>query len=60
MAFQLMVLIIVLSFSQKMSPEVVKSMVKAANVGGNVDRLLKHELYYRTKGKQGERLHKVS
>ncbi|WP_045498521.1 SslE/AcfD family lipoprotein zinc metalloprotease [Vibrio hyugaensis] len=40
----------------EMSPEVVDSMVKAANLGANIDRLLSHELYYRSKGEIGERL----
>ena len=39
-----------------MSPEIVDSMVKAANLGANIDALLAHELYYRTKGKKGTRL----
>lgn len=39
-----------------MSQEVVASMVKAANLGANVDKLLNHELYYRSKGKEGVRL----
>lgn len=32
------------------------SMVKAANLSANIDRLLSHELYYRSKGEIGERL----
>ncbi|EPP5334433.1 SslE/AcfD family lipoprotein zinc metalloprotease [Vibrio harveyi] len=40
----------------EMSPEVVDSMVKAANLGANIDRLFSHELYYRSKGEIGERL----
>ena len=39
-----------------MNPDVVNSMVKAANLGDNVDKLLSHELYFRTKGEQGTRL----
>ncbi|WP_028117599.1 SslE/AcfD family lipoprotein zinc metalloprotease [Ferrimonas senticii] len=42
-----------------MSNDVVDSMVKAANLGDNIDRLLNHELYFRTKGKTGARLSKV-
>ncbi|MGR5239080.1 SslE/AcfD family lipoprotein zinc metalloprotease [Vibrio alfacsensis] len=34
----------------------VSSMVKAANLGTNVQALADHELYYRTEGKQGTRL----
>ncbi len=37
----------------------VESMVKASNIGGNVQKLLDHEVYYRTKGKQGARLSTV-
>ncbi|WP_196333845.1 SslE/AcfD family lipoprotein zinc metalloprotease, partial [Vibrio harveyi] len=40
----------------EMNPEVVDSMVKAANLGANIDRLFSHELYYRSKGEIGERL----
>ena len=39
-----------------MSVEVVDSMVQAANLGANLDKLFAHELYYRTKGQQGKRL----
>ncbi|MFA0412762.1 SslE/AcfD family lipoprotein zinc metalloprotease [Vibrio renipiscarius] len=42
-----------------MSPDVVSSMVKAANLGGNFDKLLSHELYFRTEGEQGARLSKA-
>ena len=42
-----------------MSPDVVTSMVKAANLGSNFTALMAHELYYRTKGKQGTRLSTV-
>ncbi|AUW07510.1 DUF4092 domain-containing protein (plasmid) [Vibrio campbellii] len=38
------------------SQEVVESMVKAANVGQNVEKLMNHEIYYRTRGQQGSRL----
>lgn len=41
------------------SPDVVTSMVKAANLGDNFNALMEHELYYRTKGKQGTRLSTV-
>jgi len=34
----------------------VKGMVKAANLGDNVEKLLNHEVYYTTEGKQGTRL----
>lgn len=40
----------------EVSKDVVESMVKAANLGANFTALYKHELYYRTKGKQGSRL----
>ncbi|WP_363316462.1 SslE/AcfD family lipoprotein zinc metalloprotease [uncultured Photobacterium sp.] len=36
-----------------------KAMVKAADLGTNIERLYLHELYFRTKGKQGERLTSV-
>ncbi|QDF65360.1 DUF4092 domain-containing protein [Shewanella sp. SNU WT4] len=36
-----------------------KAMIKAANLGSNIERLYQHELYFRTKGKQGERLSSV-
>ncbi|MCG9780353.1 SslE/AcfD family lipoprotein zinc metalloprotease [Photobacterium damselae] len=39
-----------------MSPDVVDSMVQAANLGSNLDKLYSHELYYRTKGNDGKRL----
>ncbi len=39
-----------------MSPEVVEGMVKAANLGANIDKLFSHEVYYRSKGKEGVRL----
>ncbi|CEO39504.1 Accessory colonization factor AcfD [Photobacterium kishitanii] len=39
-----------------MNVEVVDSMVQAANLGANLDKLFAHELYYRTKGQQGKRL----
>jgi len=38
------------------SPAVIESMIKSANLGSNIKSLMKHELYYRTKGKQGVRL----
>ncbi|PSU33729.1 DUF4092 domain-containing protein [Photobacterium lutimaris] len=40
----------------EISPDVVASMVKAANLGGNIKLLADHEIYYRTKGSQGHRL----
>ncbi len=42
-----------------MSPEVVDTMVTAANLGSNIDQLLAHELYFRTKGTKGKRLAKA-
>lgn len=38
------------------SPEVVKSMIKAANIGTNIKAMFEHELYYRSRGTQGTRL----
>ncbi|OCH15802.1 SslE/AcfD family lipoprotein zinc metalloprotease [Aliivibrio sp. 1S128] len=43
----------------QMSQYIVESMVKAANLGDNFNALMEHELYYRTKGKQGTRLSTV-
>lgn len=43
----------------QMNQDVVESMVKAANLGDNFNALMEHELYYRTKGKQGTRLSTV-
>ena len=43
----------------QMNSDVVTSMVKSANLGSNVNALFEHELYYRTKGKQGARLSSV-
>ncbi|EGU36844.1 inner membrane lipoprotein [Vibrio ichthyoenteri ATCC 700023] len=40
----------------EVSPEVVGSMVKAANLGTNFTALYNHEIYYRSKGTQGTRL----
>ncbi|MGS0679794.1 SslE/AcfD family lipoprotein zinc metalloprotease [Shewanella sp. 125m-7] len=40
----------------EISPEVVTTMVKAANLGANVDKLYQHEIYYRSKGAEGTRL----
>ncbi|MCG9730228.1 SslE/AcfD family lipoprotein zinc metalloprotease [Shewanella sp. Isolate13] len=40
----------------EISPDVVSTMVKAANLGGNVEKLYQHEIYYRSKGKEGSRL----
>jgi accessory colonization factor AcfD len=36
-----------------------KAMIKAADLGTNIERLYQHELYFRTKGNQGERLSSV-
>ncbi|MGI2259696.1 SslE/AcfD family lipoprotein zinc metalloprotease [Shewanella sp. GXUN23E] len=36
-----------------------RAMVKAADLGTNIERLYQHELYFRSKGKQGERLSSV-
>ncbi|KPA51362.1 Accessory colonization factor AcfD [Photobacterium leiognathi subsp. mandapamensis] len=36
-----------------------KAMVKAADLGTNIERLYQHELYFRTKGSEGERLSSV-
>lgn len=36
-----------------------KAMVKAADLGTNIERLYQHELYFRTKGHKGERLNSV-
>lgn len=36
-----------------------KAMVQAANLGDNIERLYQHERYFRSKGKQGERLNSV-
>ncbi|WP_394143499.1 SslE/AcfD family lipoprotein zinc metalloprotease [Vibrio atypicus] len=40
----------------EVSQSVIDSMVKAANLGANFTALYNHEIYYRTKGKQGQRL----
>lgn len=40
----------------EISPDVVNTMVKAANLGGNVEKLYQHEIYYRSQGKEGSRL----
>ncbi|MCL1139184.1 SslE/AcfD family lipoprotein zinc metalloprotease [Shewanella pneumatophori] len=40
----------------EISPEVVSTMVKAANLGANVEKLYQHEIYYRSKGIEGTRL----
>lgn len=36
-----------------------KAMIKAADLGTNIERLYQHELYFRTKAKEGERLSSV-
>ncbi|WP_407083744.1 hypothetical protein [Photobacterium leiognathi] len=33
-----------------------KAMIKATDLGTNIERLYEHKLYFRTKGNQGERL----
>ncbi|CAM3438340.1 SslE/AcfD family lipoprotein zinc metalloprotease [Parendozoicomonas haliclonae] len=43
----------------EMSQDVVGSMVKAANLGENINRLLAHEIYFRSGGKEGVRLSKA-
>ncbi len=40
----------------QVNKDVIESMVKAANLGSNFKALFNHEIYYRTKGKQGQRL----
>ncbi|MGL4449475.1 MAG: M60 family peptidase N-terminal accessory domain-containing protein, partial [Shewanella sp.] len=39
-----------------MDSAVLSAMVQAANVGENMEKMFAHELYYRTKGKEGHRL----
>jgi accessory colonization factor AcfD len=39
--------------------EEAKAMVKAANLGTNIESLYQHERYFRTEGKEGERLNSV-
>lgn len=41
------------------SPEVIDSMIRAANLGSNVQALMDHEIYYRSKGQKGKRLSTV-
>lgn len=36
-----------------------KAMIKAADLGTNIERLYQHERYFRTKGREGERLNSV-
>lgn len=36
--------------------DTAKAMLQAADLGTNIERLYQHELYFRTKGKKGERL----
>ncbi|ENM5739949.1 SslE/AcfD family lipoprotein zinc metalloprotease [Vibrio mimicus] len=43
----------------KLGNDEAKAMVKAANLGTNIEALYQHERYFRTKGKQGERLNSV-
>lgn len=40
----------------QVSPDVITSMIKSANLGGNLEALYRHELYYRSRGRLGERL----
>ncbi|GIU49059.1 hypothetical protein TUM4438_31870 [Shewanella sairae] len=40
----------------EISPDVISTMVKAANLGANVEKLYQHEIYYRSKGVEGARL----
>lgn len=39
--------------------QTAKAMVKAADLGTNIERLYQHEIYFRTKGKEGTRLSSV-
>ena len=39
-----------------LSEEIAKAMIKAGDLGTNIQRLYQHELYFRTKGKKGTRL----
>ncbi len=39
-----------------LSEETAKAMIKAGDLGTNIQRLYQHELYFRTKGKKGTRL----
>ncbi|HCH0394809.1 TPA: SslE/AcfD family lipoprotein zinc metalloprotease [Vibrio parahaemolyticus] len=43
----------------KLGEHEAKAMVKAANIGSNIEALYQHERYFRTKGKQGFRLNSV-
>lgn len=43
----------------QITPKVVESMIRAANLGDNVQALFEHEIYYRTQGNQGKRLSAV-
>lgn len=40
----------------RLSGDVLDAMVKAANLGDNINKLYQHELYYRSKAKAGTRL----
>lgn len=42
-----------------LSADTAKAMLQAADLGTNIQRLYQHELYFRTKGRQGERLSSV-
>lgn len=39
--------------------DTAKAMLQAADLGTNIQRLYQHELYFRTNGRQGERLNSV-
>lgn len=43
----------------KLGEHEAKAMVKAANIGSNIEALYQHERYFRTRGKQGARLNSV-
>ncbi|QIL86439.1 SslE/AcfD family lipoprotein zinc metalloprotease [Vibrio sp. HDW18] len=43
----------------KLGNDEAQAMIKAANLGTNIEALYQHERYFRTKGKQGERLSSV-
>lgn len=42
-----------------LSADTAKAMLQAADLGTNIQRLYQHELYFRTNGRQGERLNSV-
>ncbi len=43
----------------ELSADTAKAMLQAADLGTNIQRLYQHELYFRTNGRQGERLNSV-